>query len=135
MLDKIRKKDNKTTNYDKHNTKNFIGKLFVNNFLNTVVKTIKPLNIESVLDVGCGEGFTLDRLQKEKIGRKFEGIEYEDEALNLAHKLYPNLNIKKGDIHKLPYKTNSFDLVIATEVLEHLENLNYQSISTACLYL
>ena len=73
----IRKKGNKTTNYDKHNTKNFIGKLFVNNFLNTLVKVTKPLQIESILDVGCGEGFTLDRLQKEKIGKSFEGIEYE----------------------------------------------------------
>ena len=29
---------------------------------------------------------------------------------------------QKGDIYKLPYKSNSFDLVVCTEVLEHLEN-------------
>ena len=112
----------KTTNYQKHNTRNFIGKLFVSNFLNSVVKTIRPLNIESVLDVGCGEGFTLARLQSEKIGKAYEGIEYDDSAIQLAKKLYPRLMITKGDIYRLPYKNNSFDLVIATEVLEHLEN-------------
>ena len=112
----------KTTNYEKHTTKNPIGKIFLNNFLNTVVKTIRPLNIDSVLDVGCGEGFTLARLNKEKIGKTYEGIEYDDGAIELGKKLYPRLNIQKGDIYKLPHKSNSVDLVICTEVLEHLEN-------------
>ena len=111
----------KTSNYQKHTTKNPIGKLFLNNFLNSVVKEIRPLNIDSVLDVGCGEGFTLNRLQREKIGKSFEGIEYDESVIELGRKLYPKLEIKKGDIYKLPYKSNSFDLVVATEVLEHLD--------------
>ena len=112
----------KSTNLAKHTTKNPIGRIFLNNFLATVVKTTKPLNIDSVLDVGCGEGFTMDRLQKEKIGKSYEGIEYEETAVDLAKKLYPRLTFKQGDIYKLPYKSNSFDLVVCTEVLEHLEN-------------
>ena len=118
---KIRKPASKSSNYQKHTTKNPIGKLFLNNFLNTVVKTIRPLNIDSVLDVGCGEGFTLARLSREKIGKTYEGIEAEETAITLGKKLYPRLTIDKGDIYKLPYKNNSFDLVVCTEVLEHLE--------------
>ncbi len=112
----------KTTNFEKHTTKNPVGRVFLNNFLKYVVKTTKPLQIDSVLDVGCGEGFTLDRLQKEKIGKSYEGIDNLDEAIAYAHKVHPKLDIKKGDIYDLPYKTNSFDLVICTEVLEHLDN-------------
>lgn len=119
---KIGKSFRKSTNFEKHTTKNPVGKLFLNNFLNTVVKTIKPLNIDSVLDVGCGEGFTLHRLIKEKIGKEFEGVEADEAAIKLGKKLYPRLEIKKGDIYKLPYKSNAFDLVVCTEVLEHLEN-------------
>ncbi|MBI2621822.1 MAG: class I SAM-dependent methyltransferase [Candidatus Levybacteria bacterium] len=118
----IGRSGHKSSNYHKHTTKNPVGKLFLNNFLNSVVKTIRPLNINSVLDVGCGEGFTLARLQKEKIGKEYEGIEYDGEAIELGKKLYPRLTIKKGDIYKLPYKDNFFDLVVCTEVLEHLEN-------------
>ncbi len=119
---KIGKSAAKTTNFEKHNTKNPVGKLFLNNFLNTVVKTIRPLNIDSVLDVGCGEGFTLARLQKEKIGKSYEGIERDGAAIELGNKLYPRLKITKGDIYKLPFKNNSFDLIVCTEVLEHLDN-------------
>lgn len=118
---RLKKSAEKSSNYQKHTTKNPIGKLFLNNFLNTVVKTIRPLNIDSVLDVGCGEGFTLNRLNKEKIGKTYEGIEADDGAIILGKKLYPTLDIKKGDIYKLPYRSNSFDLVVCTEVLEHLE--------------
>lgn len=119
---KIRNFASKSSNYQKHTTKNPIGKLFLNNFLNTVVKTTRPLNIETVLDVGCGEGFTLSRLSREKIGKTYEGIEVDDSAIELGKKLYPNLKFIKGDIYKLPFKSNSFDLVVCTEVLEHLEN-------------
>lgn len=122
MQVKIGQNFKKSTNFKKHNTKNPIGRIFLNNFLNSVVKTTKPLHIDSVLDVGCGEGFTLDRLQREKIGKSYEGIEYEQSAVDLAKKLYPSLTFKQGDIYKLPYKSNSFDLVVCTEVLEHLEN-------------
>lgn len=117
---KLSKNTSKSTNLAKHTTKNPIGRFFLNNFLNTVVKATRPLNIDSILDVGCGEGFTLDRLYKEKIGKTYEGIEYEETAVDLAKKMYPKLTFKQGDIYKLPYKSNSFDLVVCTEVLEHL---------------
>ncbi len=111
-----------TTNYKKHKTKNPVGKVFLSHFLNVVVKTVKPLPIQSILDVGCGEGFTLDRLQREKIGKTYEGIDSSDDAIELGKNLYLGLKFKKGDIYDLPYKANSFDLVICTEVLEHLDN-------------
>jgi len=114
--------DKTTTNFEKHTTKNPVGRVFLNNFLNTVVETTRPLQINSVLDVGCGEGFTLARLQKEKIGKEWQGIEPDETARELGKKLYPKVDIKTGDIYSLPYKSNSFDLVMATEVLEHLEN-------------
>ena len=117
-----KKKNNKSTNLAKHTTKNPIERLVLKNFFKTLIKVLRPLNIDTVLDAGCGEGFTLDKLRKEKIGKNYKGIEFDPEAVKNANKLYPDLDIKQGDILKLPFKSNSFDLVVCTEVLEHLEN-------------
>lgn len=111
-----------TTNFEKHTTKNPVSKFFLNNFLNTVVAGVRPLKPENILDVGCGEGFTLARLKKEGIGENLEGVDFVKEAIELGKKTNPNITLKFGDIYALQYKTNSIDLVMCTEVLEHLED-------------
>lgn len=117
-----RKKDKKSTNLAKHTTKNPIERLILKNFFNTLIKVLRLLNIDAVLDAGCGEGFTLNKISQEKIGQKYKGIEFDAQAVLAANTLYPKLDIVQGDVMKLPFKNNSFDLVICTEVLEHLEN-------------
>lgn len=110
-----------TDNYRKHNPKNPLQKYLINNFFRVFLNTVKFCQINSVLDVGCGEGFTMKRLKKAKIGKSWEGVEYLDRAIEIGKKLHPDLRIVKGDIYRLPYQGNSFDLVVCTEVLEHLE--------------
>ena len=110
-----------TENYKKHNPRNPLQKYLIERFFEKFVETVKFSQINSVLDVGCGEGFTINRLKKAKVGKSIEGIEYSETAIAIAKKIHPDLEIIKGDIYKLPYRANSFDLVVCTEVLEHLE--------------
>lgn len=113
---------NKTDNFAKHSSTNPVQKLLINNFYKDLVSAVKDLEIESVLDVGCGEGFTLNRLKEEGIGKKLEGVDFLDSAIRIGKNLHPDLTLKQGNIYELEYKNNSFDLVMATEVLEHLED-------------
>ena len=112
---------NKTDNYKKHTHKNPIQRLLLWNFFRHLVNLTASKKVDSILDVGCGEGFTLNRLREKGIGKKLEGLEYSKAAIELGKKIYPNIKIIPGSIYKLPYKDNSFDLVLCTEVLEHLD--------------
>lgn len=111
-----------TDNYRKHTSNNPLQKLLIGNFYRELISSIKKLKIESVLDVGCGEGFTLQKFAEEGIGKRLEGIDFQKSAIEIGKKIHPHLKLNVGDIYYLPYKDNSFDLVMATEVLEHLED-------------
>ena len=76
------------------------------------------LNPKNCLDVGCGTGELVRTLRQSGIDAY--GVEISDQALELADKsIQPYL--KKGDITKLPYKKDQFDLVLTFDVLEHVE--------------
>ncbi len=111
-----------TSNFSKHTNNNPIQQFLINRFYKKIFSLLKPLKVDTILDAGCGEGFTLVKIQRAKIGKRAQGIDNSATAIKLAKKHYPNLLIEKGSIYELPYKDSSFDLVVSTEVLEHLED-------------
>ena len=112
---------NKTSNYKKHTSNNPVQKYLIGNFKRELFICLNGLDINNVLDAGCGEGFVLSEFRKRNIGKQLEGLDYSEDALEIGNELFPYLTLKQGDIYSLPYEDNSFDLVICTEVLEHLE--------------
>jgi ubiquinone/menaquinone biosynthesis C-methylase UbiE len=111
-----------TDNHKKYNTKNPLHKKLIERFLSTVIREAKIINPKTILEAGCGEGFILERLYKANIGEKRMGFDFSDTAVTLAKKERPHLDIRKGNIYEIPFKDNSFDLVICCEVLEHLDD-------------
>lgn len=111
-----------TDNYRKHTSKNPAQKYLIERFYTVLLEEAKKVKPSSILDVGCGEGFTLKKLEDAGIGKELEGVDFLDTAIHLGRKQFPQFTFKQGNIYALPYKDNSFDLLICSEVLEHLEH-------------
>ncbi len=74
---------------------------------------------ESVLDIGCGSGFMLDKLREKDKELKTVGLDISPVALEKAKE--KGLDCRMYDITEpLPFEDNSFEAVILADVLEHM---------------
>jgi SAM-dependent methyltransferase len=73
-----------------------------------------------VLEAGCGPAHVVYYLQKQ--GFRAIGIDYAPEALISTHDHFPELPLHMGDIHNLPYGSNTFGGVLSFGVVEHFEH-------------
>lgn len=107
---------------DKGKYNNFFKQVLINNFLGEVVKNIEALEAKNLIDVGCGEGYPEAFFLKRLPYLTITGLDLNNEYLKQARKKNPDVKYLKGDIFKLDFKPETFDLAIVLEVLEHLEN-------------
>jgi 2-polyprenyl-3-methyl-5-hydroxy-6-metoxy-1,4-benzoquinol methylase len=78
--------------------------------------------IESLLDVGCGEGVLTARWAQQLGAHRVVGLDLPDAKLE-AHwreRERPNLRFVAGRAEELPFADHEFDLVTAIETLEHV---------------
>jgi len=70
-----------------------------------------------VLDVGCGTGLVLNAL------RRYEpiGIDFSPLALQFSHRRGAR-NLVRGDVTELPFASNSMDLILALDLMEHIKD-------------
>lgn len=85
------------------------------------MKILKGLanTVNSILDLGCGEGTRLNYLFSEN--KKIIGIDISEKALELAKRRYPKIKFIQADLEKIPLEDNGFELIYSAYVLEHLE--------------
>tara|TARA_R110000803_G_scaffold181355_2_gene243748 strand:- start:65 stop:625 length:561 start_codon:yes stop_codon:yes gene_type:complete len=76
--------------------------------------------INSVLDLGCGDGRLCGSISPETY---YMGVDYSQKRIEKATNNYPERNFQVSCVHHLcDNQVRDYDLVVITEVLEHIES-------------
>ncbi len=111
----------KTTNQQKFETTNTVVQGLIGKFHGKITRAIADLRPTNILELGCGEGFLLEAIHRRLPGVPSLGLDMLDQALENGHKLFPQLRLERGDIYAINQPDKGWDVVVASEVLEHLE--------------
>ncbi|MDA8170385.1 MAG: methyltransferase domain-containing protein [Nitrospiraceae bacterium] len=85
-----------------------------------ILKLLHDVNFETCVDVGCGRGALLSLLRKIKENAELTGVDFSTETVAKNITRIPGLTFEVLDIQKGALD-EQFDLVVCSEVLEHLE--------------
>jgi 2-polyprenyl-3-methyl-5-hydroxy-6-metoxy-1,4-benzoquinol methylase len=108
-----------TANYAKFQTRNLLARFLFDRFYRVLGRMVTESLPESVLDAGCGEGETLERLQG-TLPREVQGFDNNPACVAFASARLPAYRFRTGDVCHIDHEDDRFDLVLCLEVLEHL---------------
>ena len=107
-----------SVNYDKENFQNR-QQILEAGFYQAILDAISDLlasseNTETILDIGCGEGFYSRKLQENHPDKTFYAFDISKDSVQIAAKSEPNwaVNWFVGDLARLPIKDASMDILL-----------------------
>lgn len=111
--------------YDKYGARNPLVKWMMNGFSNALEGLVAKASPESIHEIGCGEGFWVNKWNK--AGLKARGSDFSHQVIAMARENAAAANIGTDkfsvrSIYDLKAEEDSADLIVCCEVLEHLED-------------
>lgn len=77
----------------------------------------------SIIDIGCGVGDLLMEARKRNSSAALFGCDFAQKAVERTRAVLPDADIRQLHVETtLSYETGRFDLVLCTDVLEHMEH-------------
>lgn len=89
----------------------------------TIFEWVNPQDDDVILDCACGRGFYLNMFryvsQCKLVGLELDWEVIEKAKRNVGH--LSSLMLNNANIYTLPYPDNTFDAVLLSEILEHID--------------
>ncbi|NMM61887.1 class I SAM-dependent methyltransferase [Clostridium sp. P21] len=89
-----------------------------------IIDEVKKEEFQSLVDVGCGTGNSIELLSKEFPERKYVGIDLAENMIAVANKkAIKGAEFLVGDAENLPFEEGQFDTLICKESFHHYPNV------------
>jgi len=85
-----------------------------------IIDLLKPKKSDVILDLGCGIGYYCEFLSN--LGVAVFGVDIDQKSIDMAKESYPTINFSVCSANGIPFKADSFDKVLCTEILEHIKD-------------
>ncbi len=90
----------------------------------TIFEWVQPTDDSLILDLPCGRGFYINMLRYVS-GCRLVGADLDWDVMQMAQANVghlPGVSLNRVNIYHMPYADNTFDAVILSEVLEHVDD-------------
>ena len=109
------------TNRQKLSTKLALAR-FKSGTYEAVASLGKPSGTLKMIDVGCGDGYFVDEIQRDLGFQSVVGIDFADKAIEAAQKYRDeNVSFQWASAYELPFEDESFDVAMFRGALHHMD--------------
>ena len=120
---KVAKKyfDKWALDYDESILQHLVFRSAHNMLYHEIVSYKNGMGAIRILDVGCGTGEFVQKLARLMPASEIHGLDLSRTMIDKARgkTRYPNLRFDEGDVEKLPYEDNSFDVITCSHSFHH----------------
>lgn len=113
----------KTTKHnEKYESKNPISQYLINGFFSHMSGLLDSISFDTIYEAGCGDGYVTRFLHQRYSKCKITASDISGEELKAAQSMAEGeVTFFQRSIYELRERDSAYDLVVASEVLEHLE--------------
>ena len=86
----------------------------------SALEEFAPKPVKDIIDLGAADGRMLHMIHRKYPQARCVGVEYNQILVDFGKTKFSNLELIQGDILSLDFPDNSFDVAIATAVIEHV---------------
>jgi len=107
--------------YDKYGSRNPIVRFMMSGFFRDFESLLYDVEINTIVEIGCGEGEIGKRIKHILPDASYLGTDVSEEIIREAQLRNPFLKFNKLSIYDIPNINLNADLIVVSEVFEHLE--------------